>query len=54
MRPLSSSIMFQVNSQSSLARRPWTLQARLGHRNIQRTVRYTALAADGSKNFWRR
>jgi hypothetical protein len=46
--------MFHVNSQSSLARRPWTLQARLGHRNIQRTVRYTALAADGSKNFWRR
>ena len=43
-----------IDAASSLARRPWTLQARLGHRNIQRTVRYTALAADGSKNFWRR
>jgi len=30
------------------------LQAWLGHRNIQRTVRYTALATNRSKNFWRR
>jgi hypothetical protein len=26
----------------------------LGHRNIPRTLRYTALAPDSSKNFWRR
>jgi type 1 fimbriae regulatory protein FimB/type 1 fimbriae regulatory protein FimE len=29
------------------------LQAWLGHRNIQHTVRYTELAADRFKNFWR-
>jgi integrase len=29
------------------------LQAWLGHRNIQHTVRYTELAPDGFKNFWR-
>ena len=30
-----------------------TLQAYLGHRNIQHTVRYTELAPDRFKNFWR-
>ena len=29
------------------------LQAYLGHKNIQHTVRYTELAADRFKNFWR-
>ena len=29
------------------------LQAYLGHRNIQNTTRYTALAPDRFKNFWR-
>ena len=29
------------------------LQAWLGHRNIQHTVRYTELAPDRSKDFWR-
>jgi len=29
------------------------LQARLGHKNIQHTVRYTELAPDRFKNFWR-
>jgi type 1 fimbriae regulatory protein FimB/type 1 fimbriae regulatory protein FimE len=29
------------------------LQAWLGHRNIQHTVRYTELAPDRFKNFWR-
>ena len=29
------------------------LQAWLGHKNIQRTVRYTELAPDRFKNFWR-
>jgi len=30
-----------------------TLQAYLGHRNIQHTVRYTELAPDRFKGFWR-
>ena len=30
-----------------------SLQAYLGHRNIQNTVRYTALAPDRFKGFWR-
>jgi type 1 fimbriae regulatory protein FimB/type 1 fimbriae regulatory protein FimE len=30
-----------------------SLQAWLGHKNIQHTVRYTELAADRFKNFWR-
>jgi integrase len=30
------------------------LQAWLGHKNIQHTVRYTELAPDRFKNFWRR
>jgi type 1 fimbriae regulatory protein FimE len=29
------------------------LQHYLGHRNIQHTVRYTELAPDRFKNFWR-
>jgi type 1 fimbriae regulatory protein FimB/type 1 fimbriae regulatory protein FimE len=29
------------------------LQAYLGHRNIQHTVRYTELAPDRFKSFWR-
>jgi integrase len=29
------------------------LQAYLGHRNIQHTVRYTELSPDRFKNFWR-
>jgi type 1 fimbriae regulatory protein FimB/type 1 fimbriae regulatory protein FimE len=29
------------------------LQAYLGHRNIQNTMRYTALAPDRFKGFWR-
>jgi site-specific recombinase XerD len=29
------------------------LQAWLGHKNIQHTVRYTELAPDKFKNFWR-
>jgi hypothetical protein len=29
------------------------LQAYLGHRNIQHTVRYTELAPTGFKDFWR-
>jgi site-specific recombinase XerD len=29
------------------------LQAWLGHRNIQHTVRYTELAPDRFKDFWR-
>jgi site-specific recombinase XerD len=29
------------------------LQHYLGHKNIQHTVRYTELAADRFKNFWR-
>jgi hypothetical protein len=28
-------------------------QPRLGHKNIQHTVRYTELAPDRFKNFWR-
>jgi hypothetical protein len=31
----------------------WELQAWLGHKNIQHTVRYTELAPDRFKNFWR-
>jgi hypothetical protein len=31
-----------------------SLQAWLGHRNIQHTVRYTELAPDRFKNFWTR
>jgi DNA-binding transcriptional regulator of glucitol operon len=31
----------------------WTLQAWLGHKNIQHTVRYTELAPDLFKDFWR-
>jgi hypothetical protein len=30
-----------------------SLQAYLGHRNIQNTTRYTALAPDRFKSFWR-
>jgi hypothetical protein len=30
-----------------------TLQAYLGHKNIQHTVRYTELAPDRFKDFWR-
>ena len=30
-----------------------SLQAYLGHRNIQHTVRYTELAPDRFKDFWR-
>jgi site-specific recombinase XerD len=30
----------------------WALQAYLGHRNIQNTTRYTALAPDRVKGFW--
>jgi integrase len=30
-----------------------SLQAWLGHKNIQHTVRYTELAPDRFKNFWR-
>ena len=30
-----------------------SLQAYLGHKNIQYTVRYTELAPDRFKNFWR-
>ena len=30
-----------------------SLQAYLGHRNIQNTVRYTALSPTRFKNFWR-
>jgi site-specific recombinase XerD len=30
-----------------------SLQAYLGHRNIQNTIRYTALAPDRFKSFWR-
>jgi type 1 fimbriae regulatory protein FimB/type 1 fimbriae regulatory protein FimE len=30
------------------------LQAYLGHRNIQHTVRYTELAPDRFKDFWKR
>jgi hypothetical protein len=30
------------------------LQAWLGHKNIQHTVRYTELAPDRFKDFWRR
>jgi site-specific recombinase XerD len=30
-----------------------SLQAYLGHRNIQHTVRYTELSADRFKDFWR-
>jgi site-specific recombinase XerD len=30
-----------------------SLQAYLGHRNIQNTTRYTALAPDRFKTFWR-
>jgi site-specific recombinase XerD len=29
------------------------LQHYLGHKNIQHTVRYTDMAADRFKNFWR-
>jgi type 1 fimbriae regulatory protein FimB/type 1 fimbriae regulatory protein FimE len=29
------------------------LQAWLGHKNIQHTVRYTEMAPDRFKNFWR-
>jgi type 1 fimbriae regulatory protein FimB/type 1 fimbriae regulatory protein FimE len=29
------------------------LQAYLGHRNIQHTVRYTVLSPDRFKDFWR-
>ena len=29
------------------------LQAYLGHKNIQHTVRYTELSPDRFKNFWR-
>jgi hypothetical protein len=37
-------------SVESIAR---SLQAYLGHRNIQNTTRYTALAPDRFKSFWR-
>jgi type 1 fimbriae regulatory protein FimB/type 1 fimbriae regulatory protein FimE len=30
-----------------------SLQAYLGHKNIQNTTRYTALAPDRFKNFWK-
>jgi site-specific recombinase XerD len=30
-----------------------SLQAYLGHRNIQHTVRYTELSPDRFKNFWK-
>jgi site-specific recombinase XerD len=30
-----------------------SLQAYLGHRNIQHTVRYTELSPDRFKDFWR-
>ena len=30
-----------------------SIQAYMGHRNIQNTVRYTALAPDRFKGFWR-
>jgi hypothetical protein len=35
------------------ARDTRALQAYLGHKNIQHTVRYTELAPDRFKNFWR-
>ena len=31
----------------------WTLQAYLGHRSIQSTVRYTELAPNRFKNLWK-
>jgi len=32
---------------------PGALQAYLGHRNIQHTVRYTELSPERFKEFWR-
>ena len=41
---------FQLANQGTDAR---TLQAYLGHRNIQHTVRYTELSPTRFKNLWR-
>jgi site-specific recombinase XerD len=38
---------------AAAAQAPRTLQAYLGHRNIQHTVRYTKLSPTRFKNLWR-
>jgi hypothetical protein len=45
--------VFEVSISSYETERGGPLQAWLGHRNIQHTVRYTELAPDRFKNFWR-
>jgi hypothetical protein len=42
-----------TGSQKWGATTPSALQPYLGHRNIQHTVRYTELAPDRFKDFWR-
>ena len=52
-----TAIFKQVNKYLVLAQERRCLShatARLGHRNVQHTVRYTDLAPDRSKDFWRR
>jgi site-specific recombinase XerD len=47
---LSSTTTVQLANQGTDTR---TLQAYLGHRNIQHTVRYTELSPTRLKNLWR-
>jgi hypothetical protein len=42
-----------MNATHPVADRTARLQAWLGHRNIQHTVRYTEIAVDRFRNFWR-
>src|SRR6476619_1028730 len=53
-RPYRTSLRaFESGASIGPAYRTRALQAWLGHKNIQHTVRYTELAPDRLKNFWR-
>ena len=49
---LSPELVFCSQSSSAL-RATRALQAYLGHKDIQHTVRYTELSSDRFKDFWR-
>jgi site-specific recombinase XerD len=53
MRPANQSIGADTYKLANDGIDTRALQAYLGHRNIQNTTRYTALAPDRFKGFWK-
>jgi site-specific recombinase XerD len=45
--------MIRTHNYDEIGQDTRALHAWLGHKNIQHTVRYTELAPDRFKNFWR-